>query len=103
MLTGKMRLENTLVTTIPVTCNVAGISVNTTELHTLSYLIQQNVRDSPLQSTNVIRPLSVARVWRRMMFRRTKAVRLLEETPIRWQFWQVVLEKLKQIARRMEV
>ena len=37
-----------------------------------------------------------------MMFRRTKAVRLLEETPIRWQFWQVVLEKLKQIARRME-
>ena len=103
MLTGKMRLENTLVTTISSHVQrQRAIALIQPNLHTLSHLIQQNVRDFAF-AVNKRHPAADRRVvWRRMMFRRTKAVRLLEELPIRWQIWQVVLEKLKQIARRME-
>ncbi len=103
MLTGKMRLENTLVTTISSHVQrQRAIALIQPNLHTLSHLIQQNVRDFAFV-VNKRHPAADRRViWRRMMFRRTKAVRLLEETPIRWQYWQVVLEKLKQIAHRME-
>ena len=103
MLTGKMRLENTLQVTVASHAQrqrtLALIQPN---LRTLSYLVQKNRRDFRF-ALNKRRPAAARRVaWRRMMYRRTKAVRLLEETPIRRQFWQVVLEKLKQIARRME-
>ncbi|MGA2797308.1 MAG: sigma-70 family RNA polymerase sigma factor [Thermoguttaceae bacterium] len=103
MLTGKMRLENTLVTTISSHVQrQRAIALIQPNLRTLSHLIQQNVRDFAF-AVNKRHPAAQRRVvWRRMMFRRTKAVRLLEETPIRWQTWQVVLEKLKQIARRMQ-
>ncbi|MGA2062003.1 MAG: sigma-70 family RNA polymerase sigma factor [Thermoguttaceae bacterium] len=103
MLTGKMRLENTLVTTISSHVQrQRAIALIQPNLHTLSHLIQQNVRDFAF-AVNKRHPAAQRRVvWRRMMFRRTKAVRLLEETPIRWQNWQVFLEKLKQIAHRME-
>jgi len=103
MLSGATRLENTLVMTISNASQrrriLAALQPN---LRTLSYLIQQNRRDFAFV-VNKRHPVSARRVvWRRMMFRRTKAVRLLEETPIRWQYLQIVLEKLKEIARRME-
>ena len=103
MLSGKMRLENTLQVTVASHAQrqrtLALIQPN---LRTLSYLVQKNRRDFRF-ALDKRRPAAVRRVaWRRMMYRRTKAVRLLEETPIRRQLWQVVLEKLKQIAHRME-
>ena len=42
------------------------------------------------------------RVRRRLLLRRAKAIRLVEETPVRRQHLQVVLERLKEIARRMD-
>lgn len=39
---------------------------------------------------------------RRLLLRRAKAVRLIEETPVRRQLLQVVLDKLRMISRRME-
>ena len=103
MLTGKMRLENILVTTISNHAQRQRIlAVLQPNLHTLSNLIQQNHRDFTFV-VNKRHPAAARRVvWRRLMYRRTKAVRLLEETPIRQQYLQVVLEKLKQILRRME-
>jgi RNA polymerase primary sigma factor len=103
MLAGKMRLENTLVTTISSRVQrQRAIALIQPNLHTLSHLLQQNLSDFAFV-VNKRHPAAKRRaVWRRMMFRRTKAVRLLEETPIRWQFWQVVWEKLKQIAGRMK-
>jgi RNA polymerase primary sigma factor len=102
MVMGKMRVENTLTSTIS---NYAQrqrvLAAMRPNLHTLAHLIRQNQRDfATLLSRR--RPRAVRRaVWRRMMFRRTKAVRLLEETPIRLQYLQAVLDKQKQIARRM--
>ena len=103
MLTGKMRPENTLITSVSSHVQRQRIlALIQPNLHTLSYLIQQNRRDFRFVVSKR-HPVAARRVaWRRMMYRRTKAVRLLEETPIRRQFWQVVLEKLKQIAHRME-
>jgi RNA polymerase primary sigma factor len=103
MLTGKMRLENTLQTTVASHAQrqrvLALIEPN---LHTLAHLIQENRRDFGFVLSKRHSAASRRVAWRRMMYRRTKAVRLLEETPIRRQVWQVVLEKLKQIARRMD-
>lgn len=102
MLGGKMRLEKALATTISGPMQRRKIfAVLQPNLHTLSYLIQQNRRDFAFVA-NKRHPAAARRVvWRRLMFRRTKAVRLLEETPIRQQYLQAVLDKLKQIARRM--
>jgi RNA polymerase primary sigma factor len=103
MLIGKMRPENTLATTISGLLQRQRIlAVIRPNLHTLSHLIRQNRRDFAFVVNKRYPPAARRAVWRRMMFRRTKAVRLLEETPIRRQYLQVVLEKLKQIVRRME-
>ena len=103
MLTGKMRPENILVTTISNHVQRQRLlAVLQPNLHTLSNLIQQNRRDFAFV-VNKHHAVSARRVaWRRLMYRRTKAVRLLEESPIRRQYLQVVLDKLKQILRRME-
>jgi RNA polymerase primary sigma factor len=103
MLTGKMRLENALATTISSLEQRRRIlAVMEPNFRTLSNLIQQNRRDFAVV-VDKSRSAAVRRMaWRRLMYRRTKAVRLLEETPIRQQSLQVVQVKLKQIARRME-
>jgi RNA polymerase primary sigma factor len=103
ILSGKMRPENTLVTTISNATERRRImAVLQPNLQTLSYLIEQNRRDFAFV-TNKSRSAAVRRAaWRRLMYRRTKAVRLLEETPIRQQFLLAVLEKLKQTVARME-
>src|SRR3989304_3757637 len=71
-------------------------------IYTLRSLIKRNRSDFAIV-VNKRRP-SVCRreAWRRLMYRRAKATRLLEETPIRRQHLQTVLEKLKQIGRRMD-
>jgi RNA polymerase primary sigma factor len=103
MLSGKIRLENTLIATISTPAFRRRImALLAPNLRTLSNLIQHNRKDFAFV-VNKRHPVATRRViWRRLMFRRAKAARLLEETPIRQQCLQVVSEKLKQISRRMD-
>ncbi len=103
ILSGKMRPENILVSTISNSMQRRRIlALLQPNLQTLSYLIEQNRRDFAFVINKRHSTATRRAAWRRLMYRRTKAVRLLEETPIRQQFLQVVLEKLKETAHRME-
>ncbi len=103
ILRGKMRLE--VVMEKPISSfqqRQRILAVLAPNLRTLSHLIQQDRRDFALvidkrQALNRRR-----KAWRRLMFRRMKAGRLVEETPLRRQYLQPMLEKLKQIGRELE-
>ncbi|MEN6457954.1 MAG: sigma-70 family RNA polymerase sigma factor [Thermoguttaceae bacterium] len=71
-------------------------------LETLRHVLLENQRDFSLaisrrQTTRVRRE-----AWRRLLGRRAKAVRLVEELGLRTQRLQPFLEKLRQISRRMD-
>jgi RNA polymerase primary sigma factor len=100
---GKMRSDSTFDLTVTELVHrqriAAIIGVN---LPTLRAILERNRRDFAIVQDRK-QPAGKRRAaWRRWMFRRTKAVRMLEETPIRRSYLQLVLDKLKQISRRME-
>jgi RNA polymerase primary sigma factor len=105
VLCGRMRLE----TTCESWCLsqepqkrrlVAALAAN---VHTLRYLVARN-RDDFLVAVSRRYPLAQRRqARRRLMLRRAKAVRLIEESPVRRPFLQVVLDKLREISRRMDM
>ncbi len=101
---GKMRSDGTFdqaVTEYEHRQRIAAIlHVN---LPTLRSLLERNRHDCGIVRDRKLPPAKRRAAWRRWMFRRTKAARMLEETPIRRSYLQLVLEKLKQISRRMEV
>ncbi len=79
------------------------LKVLTPNLRTLHHLMLQNKRDFIL-AVNRRQPTSQRRrAWRRLLNRRAKAVRLVEELGLRTQRLQPLLEKLRQICQRMEV
>jgi RNA polymerase primary sigma factor len=71
-------------------------------LHTLSSLLRRNQGDfrAALSKRGSANHRRQAR--RRLQFRRAKAVRLMEETPVRRQFLQLVLDKLREVSGRMD-
>jgi RNA polymerase primary sigma factor len=103
MLSGKLRLDQVLVMTVSSPSQrlriLAALRPN---FQTLTHLIEQNRLDFAFVSNKRNSPAARRKAWRRLMFRRRKAVRLLEETPIRQQHFQAVWDKLKQIVKRME-
>lgn len=103
MLSGKMRLENALVPTITnLNQRRRILTLLEPNLRTITNIIQQNRKDFAFVMDKRHPETARRVIWRRLMYRRTKAARLLEETPIRYQCLHVVSEKIKKICQRME-
>ena len=99
----RLRLDRTIeVAVINLREKSRLLKVLVPNLQTLHHLMLQNKRDFVLAIHR--RQLSTQRrqAWRRLLNRRAKAVRLIEELGLRTQRLQPLLEKLKQIAQRMD-
>ena len=100
----KLRLDRTIeVSVINLREKTRLLNVLTPNLATLRHLMLQNKRDFRLAISRKQTASQRRQAWRRLLNRRAKAVRLVEELGLRTQRLQPLLEKLKQIAERMEV
>ncbi len=99
----KLRLDRTIeVSVVNLREKTRLLKVIGPNLNTLHRLVLQNKRDFFL-AINRRQPLRQRReAWRRLLMRRAKAVRLVEELGLRTQRLQPFLEKLQLIAQRME-
>jgi RNA polymerase primary sigma factor len=71
-------------------------------LITLTHLLQQNHHDYHV-AISKSQPMAARRAaWRRLVIRRNKAVRLIEELNLRTQRLQPLLDKLNEISKRMQ-
>ena len=100
---GKLRLDRTIeVSVINVREKKRLLRILDPNLATLQRLCAENRRDFAL-AIHKRRPLRERRAaWRRIILRRNKAVRLVEELGLRTQRLQPILDKLRQISQRME-
>jgi RNA polymerase primary sigma factor len=71
-------------------------------LRTLQVLLKQNRDDFPLAASKRTPAARRRQIRRRMFLRRMKAIRLIEELPVRRQHLQLVLGRLREISRRMD-
>jgi RNA polymerase primary sigma factor len=101
---GELRLDRTV--EVSVTDAVEKkqiISLLTPNLATLDHLLRKNVGDYRIAISKK-RPMVDRRAaWRRLVVRRRKAVRLVEELDLRTQRLQPLLDKLIEISSRMAV
>ena len=99
----RLRLDRTIeVSVINLQEKKRLLKVLTPNLRTLHHLMLQNKRDFML-AVNRRQPSGRRRqAWRRLLNRRVKAVRLVEELGLRTQRLFPLLEKLKHISQRME-
>ncbi|MGQ9575568.1 MAG: sigma-70 family RNA polymerase sigma factor [Thermoguttaceae bacterium] len=100
---GRLRLDRTVEVSVT---NVRGKrhiqALLAPNLRTLRHLLARNQQDFRVAISRK-RPMRQRRqAWRRLICRRNKAVRLVEELGLRTQRLQPPLEKLKGIAQRME-
>jgi RNA polymerase primary sigma factor len=100
----RVRLDRTIeVSVVDVREKSRLLKVLVPNVRTLHHLMLQNKRDFIL-AINRRQPTSQRRrAWRRLLNRRAKAVRLVEELGLRTQRLQPLLEKLQQICQQMEV
>lgn len=100
---GRLRLDRTIeVSVINLSEKARLLKVLTPNLQTLRHLLLQNARDFAL-AMNRRQPAKPRReAWRRLRNRRAKAVRLVEEMGLRTQRLLPLLEKLRQISKRMD-
>ncbi len=100
---GALRLDRTIEVSVTNTTEKKHILRRLTpNLETLVKLMQENQRDFHV-AIHKSRPMTERRqAWRRLIRRRNRAVRLIEELNLRTQRLQPLLEKLGEIARRME-
>ncbi|HVX13208.1 MAG TPA: sigma-70 family RNA polymerase sigma factor [Pirellulales bacterium] len=71
-------------------------------LKTLDHLLKQNERDFRTAISRSAKMADRRSAWRRLVLRRHKAVRLVEELDLRTQRLQPLMEKLAEISRRMD-
>jgi RNA polymerase primary sigma factor len=99
---GELRLDRTIdvsVTDAAVKKQILGLL--TPNLKTLSHLLRRNRRDFYL-ALNKRKPLNERRLaWHRLVVRRNKAVRLVEELNLRTQRLKPLLDKLSEINIRL--
>jgi len=99
---GKLRLDRTIeVSVINVREKNRLMKVLIPNLHTLGHLLQQNRRDFAVAIDKRRHKRKRRQAWHRLVIRRNKAVRLIEELGLRTQRLQPILEKLDSISRRM--
>ena len=100
---GRARLDRTIeVSVINIREKKRLIKILGPNLQTLDRMMVQN-REDFARAIRKQRPLKERRAaWRRLLARRGRAVRLIEELGLRTQRLQPILEKVKQILRQME-
>ena len=99
---GSLRLDRTIEVSVTNTTEKKRILRRLgPNLETLDKLLRENQRDFRFAISKK-NPLAQRReAWRRLIRRRNRAVRLVEELNLRTQRLQPILEKLAEIARRM--
>jgi RNA polymerase primary sigma factor len=99
---GQLRLDRTIEVSVTNTVEKKNILKRLgPNLRTIEHLLLQNRRDFAAALSRS-QPLSERReAWRRLMRRRYKAVRLVEEMNLRISRLQPLMEKLKEISARM--
>jgi RNA polymerase primary sigma factor len=99
---GELRLDRTVEVSVTDAAEKKQIlSLLTPNLATLDHLLRQNVRDFRVAiSKKQPRPQRRA-AWQRLVLRRRKAVRLVEELNLRTQRLQPVMDKLIEVSQRM--
>jgi RNA polymerase primary sigma factor len=100
---GRSRLDRTIeVSVINIREKKRLLKILTPNLQTLAHIMEQNRKDFAT-AIHKHRPLKQRRAaWKRLIARRSRAVRLIEELGLRTQRLQPILEKLKQVSRQME-
>ncbi|HEY4761535.1 MAG TPA: sigma-70 family RNA polymerase sigma factor [Thermoguttaceae bacterium] len=99
----KVRLDRTIeVSVINVREKRRLLKVLDPNLHTLHHLLVRNRQDFTIAIHARHSAKKRREAWRRLLQRRVKAVRLVEELDLRTQRLQPMLEKLKQISLRMD-
>jgi RNA polymerase primary sigma factor len=99
----KIRLDRTIeVSVINVREKRRLLKVLQPNLQTIHHLLVHNRRDFTIAVHSHHTAKTRRQAWRRMLQRRVKAVRLVEELGLRTQRLQPMLEKLKQISQRMD-
>lgn len=99
----KLRLDRTIeVSVINIREKERLLKVLTPNLQTLHYLMLQNKRDFRLAISRRQHATQRRQAWRRLLNRRAKAVRLVEELGLRTQRLRPMLDKLGQISQRMD-
>ena len=76
------------------------VATLTANVHTLRHLVHAIATDFVVAVSRCYSVSQRRQARRRLLLRRAKAVRLVEESPVRRPFLQVVLNKLKEISRR---
>jgi RNA polymerase primary sigma factor len=99
----KVRLDRTIeVSVINIREKRRLLKVLEPNLHTLHHLLIHNRRDFTLAIHDRHPRKKRREAWRRLLQRRVKAVRLVEELGLRTQRLQPMLDKLNQISQRMQ-
>ena len=99
----KLRLDRTIeVSVTNIRQKKRIIQLLEPNLHTLRHLLCENRKDFQVVMSKSRTPAQRRDAWRRMVRRRNKAVRLVEEFGLRAQRLQPILEKLRQISDRMD-
>ena len=101
---GRLRLDRTVEVSVT---NIRGkrhiLGLLGPNLRTLKHLLQRNVEDFRTAISRRRTRRQRCAAWRRLICRRNKAVRLIEELGLRTQRLHPLLERLRQICRRMQV
>ncbi|MDY0169752.1 MAG: sigma-70 family RNA polymerase sigma factor [Thermoguttaceae bacterium] len=99
---GKLRLDRTIeVSVVNVREKRRLLKVLEPNLHTLKQLIARNRSDFAVAISKRHRKRERHAAWQRLVRRRSRAVRLVEELGLRTQRLQPAIEKLEQISTRM--
>jgi RNA polymerase primary sigma factor len=99
---GELRLDRTVDVSVTDASEKKQIlALLTPNLTTLDHLLEQNRRDFRTVISKSASADERSKMWRRLLKRRQKAIRLVEELRLRTQRLQPLVEALDQIARRM--
>jgi RNA polymerase primary sigma factor len=100
---GRLRLDRTIEVSVTNTAEKKRLlKVLPPNLQTLHCLMLQNKRDFALAIHRRLPASQRRSAWRRLLNRRVKAVRLVEEMGLRIQCFQPLLNNLRQMADRMD-
>ncbi|HWB11230.1 MAG TPA: sigma-70 family RNA polymerase sigma factor [Pirellulales bacterium] len=100
---GELRLDRTVDVSVTDAAEKKRIMARLhPNLKTLDHLLKQNERDFRTVISRSAKMAERRAAWRRLVLRRHKAVRLVEELDLRTQRLQPLMEKLAQISRRMD-
>jgi RNA polymerase primary sigma factor len=100
---GRLRLDRTIdVSVTDVTVKKQILGLLTPNLRTLNHLLAQNRQEFRIVISRSRPQAERQAAWRRLIKRRYKAIRLIEELQLRTQRLQPLVESLERISQRMQ-